>query len=62
MQVFVSYIQSELASNATFDDVRPVAIEFCEYVLQKEGINAPYVCPGIIDLYGPAVSRACSFQ
>eukprot|EP00731_Ephydatia_muelleri_P015733 Em0009g157a len=54
-EVLVSYIQSELASNATLDSVKPAAIEFCNYALTKEGIYAPYVCPGIIDLYGPAV-------
>eukprot|EP00731_Ephydatia_muelleri_P015723 Em0009g147a len=57
-EVLVSYIQSELASNATLDSVKPAAIQFCDYALTKEGIYAPYVCPGIIDLYGPAVSSS----
>ena len=42
--------------NPTLEHVLPVAERVCAYFLeQSQGYNGEYMCPGIIQSYGPVV-------
>lgn len=50
---------SILDGNKTFEDVIPEAVKICSSILVEEAnLNGPYVCPGFVSSYGPAVSSA----
>ena len=56
----VKLVQIALDSNATFEDVLPVAEKLCNQALGKVfNYVGTYMCPGLLQSYGPVVITTC---
>ncbi|XP_064609219.1 sphingomyelin phosphodiesterase A-like [Liolophura sinensis] len=49
----VTLINEFITSQKTFADIKPHAINLCVKVLTKKGYHGDYMCPGIVESYGP---------
>ena len=56
----VKLVQIALDSNATLEDVLPLAEKLCNQALGKVfNYVGTYMCPGLLQSYGPVVITTC---
>ena len=55
-------LKNAIESNKTWQHLMPVVEPFCEKILEDNGLNGTYMCPGILELYGPIVSCIYHFR
>lgn len=55
----VDILKTYLEKNTSIEKLYPVVEPMCLYFMEKvhSGYNGPYMCPGIINSYGPVVSN-----
>ena len=59
----VKLVQIALDSNATFEDVLPLAEKLCDRALGKVfNYVGTYMCPGLLQSYGPVVTTCMHIQ
>lgn len=58
MQEVVKLAQDLVDSNATLDDILPMAVKVCEDALRVFGpYTGTYMCPGFMKTYVPVVRK-----
>lgn len=58
-QAAVNVLKTFLEETTSIEKLYPVLEPMCIYFMKKvHGYNGPYMCPGIINSYGPVVSNA----
>ena len=60
VQDVVKILQGAVASNATLDDLTPLATTICVYAIEHLLDLGSYMCPGIVRSYGPVVSESAA--
>lgn len=55
LQEGVNLIDEFISNKKTFADIKPFAINLCVRVLTEKGYHGDYMCPGIVEAYGPGV-------